>query len=394
MSSQNDSAPKTLAGWQSDSFGKNNLDFCRFWLAVLVIFSHSYALAEGHEENEPLGLFTHGQLNSGPFAVCGFFIISGFLITHSWLRSKSAVDYLKKRAFRIYPGFIVVVLLGVFVIAPFVSENLHFGVKRLLTIPISLLALRNVDLREAFVNNPYPGTMNGSLWSIPYEFKCYLAVMAIGAAGMLTRRRGLVPWLFLVTLIAGALYPFFPVPALDKGPFAAIVGSAEAWSRVFPYFIAGLAFYVYRKSIPFSTPLFVASVIAFVAASFAPPAGRFVFPFAITYALFWFSFHPAIHFENWSRYGDFSYGIYLYAFPIQQLIALSMPGVSAITMFFIATPLSILAGAISWHLVEKHFLKMKHRPAKPVEVKQPAVIDNAATLKSEATNLGSGVVAK
>ena len=355
------SVANTNAGWRSLRIDQNNLDFCRFWLAVMVIFSHSYHLSQGHEDAEPMGLLTNGQLRSGPFAVCCFFAISGFLITHSWIRSKSSADFLMKRFLRIYPGFIAVTLLGVFLLAPFVSEHFEFGPRKLLMLPLWLLSLRQVPMPSIFPNNPLPGALNGSLWSIPYEFKCYLAVMLIGSLGFFGQRVRVA--LLLICVVVGcAVYPSIPnISSLENGPIEKVFGSVLAWCQVFPYFIAGMAFYLFRDRIPSSTLLLVIAFFSFVVASAFPPAGLVVFPFAITYALFWFAFHPKIPFKSWSRYGDFSYGTYLYAFPIQQLITMKMPGISPIMLFLISTPPSIIAGVFSWHVVEKHFLRLKNR---------------------------------
>src|SRR5258705_9890366 len=91
----------------------NNFGLLRLILALLVVFSHSYSLAWGSEDAEPLMRLTHGRLGFASLAVNGFFVLSGFLVTHSFLRSRGFFDYLKKRILRIYPGFIAVSLIGV-----------------------------------------------------------------------------------------------------------------------------------------------------------------------------------------------------------------------------------------------------------------------------------------
>ena len=339
--------------------GRNNFDFCRFWLAVLVIFSHAYALTEGDERNEPLDLMTRGQLSSGALAVGCFFSISGFLITHSWLRSSSAMSYLWKRVLRIYPGFIVAVLIGCFIVAPLASDHFAIKTRELVTLPIYLLALRPTEPAGVFANNPLPGAINGSLWTIPYEFKCYLAVMLAGVLGVLGTRRAFVAGFMVVTCIVSLVYPWYAIPALDRGAFAAIVGIASNWVRIFPYFVSGMTFYLYRDLIPYTRTSVLTVLAIVVVASQLPPAGNLLFPVGITYLLFWFCFHAPLHIDHWAKYGDFSYGIYLYAFPIKQFIVMKNQGITPLTLFAVATPLSIAAGVLSWHLVEKRFLKMK-----------------------------------
>lgn len=350
---------------KSAPIGRNNFDFCRFWLAVLVIFSHSFALVEGDERNEPIGIFTHGQIGSGRFAVNCFFAISGFLITHSWLRSTSTANFLLKRILRIYPGFVVAVLIGLFIVGPFATENFGLSKPAWLTLPVFLVALRSTEPIGAFANNPVAGAINGSLWTIPFEFKCYLALMLMGFIGLLSRYKKATISLFAITVLGSFFYPMVANPALDVGAFAGIFGGASEWALIFPWFVAGVTFYLFRDQIKL-TPVLMAFIFAItVVASFLPPVGHLVFPFGITYLLFWFALYSPIHFDHWARYGDFSYGIYLYAFPIQQLIVMNIPGISPIQLFLVSTPLSIIAGIMSWHLIEKHFMKLKPKPLTP-----------------------------
>lgn len=351
---------KTAMNNALQTIGANNFDFCRFWLAVLVIFSHSFALAEGDERHEPLGVLTSGQLGAGRFAVCCFFAISGFLISHSWLRSATAATFLWKRVKRIYPGFIVAVVLGAFVISPAASGS-TLTWRQILLMPFNLLALRDCEPSTIFETNPFPGSLNGSLWTIPYEFKSYLALMALGVLGLPRIRVLTLPCLMIATILGSVIYPNCRLMFFERGTFAAIVGQASAWFHVLPYFLAGATFYNFRTSIPLCKRYAVCSVTALVCAVLFPASGRIVFPFAVTYLLFWFSFHPLVTFHTWGRHGDFSYGIYLYAFPIQQLLAMTVPEITPIGLFATATPLSVLSGVLSWHLVEKHFVRARER---------------------------------
>src|ERR1700743_1286518 len=96
----------------------NNFDSLRLIFAVLVILSHSFPLGRGSNDTEPLSVITNGALTLGDLSVWGFFVISGFLITQSWLRSSSTGKYLKRRVARIYPGFIVMSLVSALLIVP------------------------------------------------------------------------------------------------------------------------------------------------------------------------------------------------------------------------------------------------------------------------------------
>ena len=156
---------------------ENNFDLLRFLLAVSVIYSHSYPLTLGADEYaEPMKALSRGRTTIGSIAVDCFFIISGFLITQSWLRSKGFFDYLRRRILRIFPGYIVVLAVCHFVVAPLsgVDVSQTFSGERLRYLVGRMLTLRYYNEPAAFPTNPYPFAINGSLWTIRYEFACYL----------------------------------------------------------------------------------------------------------------------------------------------------------------------------------------------------------------------------
>jgi peptidoglycan/LPS O-acetylase OafA/YrhL len=347
--------------WQHQTgIGRNNLDFVRFVLAVAVILSHSYALLQFAE---PLSHLTRGQLNLGELSVNWFFVISGFLITHSWLRSKSTLDYFKKRVLRIYPGFIETIAFCVLIVAPLASPSIrHHFVSDVHPLKVAgqMLILRFHEPQNVFASNPSP-TVNGSLWSISYEFWCYIGVAALGLVGYLKNPHA-VARLFLLTIAASVAFLVFHLTPGGK-LLGAVVGYPPFYARLLPYYLAGMVFYFYRNRIPFSNLLALLSVALVAVASRIPYGIPVLFPIAGTYFLFWFAFHPLIRLENWARYGDFSYGIYLFAFPIQQLLIMKLGAqISPLLLFALATPLTILMGITSWHLVERRFLKLKKVP--------------------------------
>src|SRR5689334_11108413 len=140
----------------------NAFDFLRFVLASLVVLSHSYPLATGTEAHEPLALVTHGQITFGALAVDSFFVISGFLILHSWRSDPRPVPFLRKRVLRIYPAFLVAATIDAFIVAPAFSRNgwsVIDGefVGRFAWNAVRLLA---ITPGAAFPDNPAPGTVN------------------------------------------------------------------------------------------------------------------------------------------------------------------------------------------------------------------------------------------
>ena len=159
---------------------KNNLDIIRFLAATLVVFSHAYPLTTGNNATEPFAVCSNGQMTFGELAVSIFFIISGFLITQSYDRSKNPIYYFKARVLRIFPGLIFCVLLTVFFLGPIFTE---LNVKDYFKDPKTYDYLKTItlywiqyDLPGVFQTNVWPGAVNGSLWTLWYEFFFYIVV--------------------------------------------------------------------------------------------------------------------------------------------------------------------------------------------------------------------------
>ncbi len=162
----------------------NNFNVIRLVLATLVVVSHAFPLSRGMDDREPFSRLTAGQMTFGTVAVDMFFLISGMLITASWFRSASMQDFLYKRVLRIYPGFIVAVLFSASLIWGLCPEFRHSVNIRVwgqhLVHDFVLLDRSSLNGQEVFAGNPYPGDANGSLWTIPREFCCYLLIAALG----------------------------------------------------------------------------------------------------------------------------------------------------------------------------------------------------------------------
>ena len=373
--------------WASGpGFMTNNFDVMRFALASLVILSHAFPLVLGPDPSrgdpvkamdarDPFYDLAQGQATMGTLAVYGFFLLSGFLIINSYDRSKSFTGYLMKRVVRIYPAFLVATALSA--VAAAVGGADVLGLKNLALDAANALGLGVYFAPDAFAGNPLPGAVNGSMWTIRYEFGCYLIAALVGA--VLLRGRWLTA-LFAAfwCVVAAAVYwtgwradyaalgeVFGPLRHLGRlEPF---VGDPRFWPKLMAFFFTGVAFWRWRDSIPHSDTLGLASLALFVAGVFVPGAMFLVGPLALTYLLLWIAYHPSLDLRGFGRRGDFSYGIYLYAFPIQQLLVWSglMPtgDVKAVwANFLLAWPLAIVAGAASWYVIEKPALAFKPKP--------------------------------
>lgn len=330
----------------------NNFDLLRFLFASLVIFSHSWPLGEGGEENEPL-MRLSGQSTFGGIAVASFFIISGFLIAASWDRRKGIADFLSKRALRIYPGFIVANLIGVFIVAPLSGvsalSDTHFSI--LQTIWDSV-RLRGSSVPGVFSGNPLPA-LNGSLWSIPFEFWCYVLVIVLGVIPLFQSRRTVL-MLFLFSLITAYIFPAFELQWIGGMFLGKIFGYPFFWARLLPLYLSGVVVWRYRERIKISVRLLLFATTVLVISVPIPHSWSIVLPTCGAYIILWMAYNRHICFHGFGKYGDYSYGIYLYAFPIQQLCVMHAGGkMNPFALFAISLPLSIVAGACSWHLVER-----------------------------------------
>ena len=338
---------------------ENNFDFLRFVLASLVVFSHSFPIGTGTEAFEPLALATKGQLTFGGLAVDAFFVISGFLILHSWQARPEVGAFLRKRVLRIYPAFLVVAVLDAFLIAPLyaggTSPPIDFAfVGRFI---VNALRLEAITPGPSFIGNPAEGTVNGSLWSISYEFWCYLGILVLGLVGLAGRR-----WLLACGLVLFVVVSFvFAWRHLTPGGrwLGQIFGYPPFWARLLPFFIAGMAFHAWRDRLVLNAKGAAVAAVALVIGAQLPYGLSLVLPIASAYIIFWLAFLPAPRLSTFARRGDLSYGIYLFSFPILQILVhhagAPMP---PWLLFMVGWPISIAAAALSWTFVERHCINL------------------------------------
>jgi peptidoglycan/LPS O-acetylase OafA/YrhL len=328
---------RTLADFSDGR--KNNFDLIRFFCASLVIFSHSYPLSGSL--SDPLVRLSQGFADLGSIAVRVFFTISGFLITESFLRRSDLIGFLEARFLRIFPGLIAAILFSVLLSSVF--STLSFG-GFFHQHEVYSFFLHNVSLLQ-IESNPIKA-VNASIWTLPTEVQLYLLVALTGFMGILSNKP--VANLSLLTLAWVTFQS--PNGASQSGPFQEIL----IWS-----FALGALFYINRESVRLS----IIGACAFSLGVFLLKKQWFFgigLQVALAYWTFIIAYHPRIRFHNFAKFGDFSYGLYVYAFPIEQALNVSEPR-SQIRTFLIAYPLSLLMAFISWHLIEKNALKLKRK---------------------------------
>ena len=339
----------------------NNFDFLRLALSVLVIYSHSYPLAIGAETTEPLIRWTHGQMSFGAVAVDIFFVMSGYLITASAFRSRGFIDFLKKRVQRIYPAFVLNSFLTLLIVIPLAGGHLSGSlVPGIAYWFMQVLRLQEFQTVHSFASNPFPIVVNGSVWSISYEFWCYVGIGMLMVTRLLNCRR-LLLLCFLAAWIVGITFQA-EAWVLGGGLLRSLLGLPRLWARLLPFYLGGTVFYLFRDRVRWNRWAALGCVAALVVASFFSLGWATVFPLVAPYLAFFIAFHPVPVLQDVGRFGDFSYGTYLYAFPVQQLLMKAIGyTVPPWQLFAMATPLTLLLAAGSWYGVERPLLNAKRR---------------------------------
>lgn len=339
--------PKPMQNSSSNEFSGrfNNFDLLRFVFASLVVFTHSYCICT-NVSNEPIHRLSNGQIEASTLAVDGFFIISGYLITKSWEHSKGLIDYVTKRLRRIYPGFIAAIIITIPASGYLGTSDPpnFFRSYRTYTYTYRQFLFRDPILYGTFESSKTPGLPLGSLATLPHELNCYWIVAILGLSGVLRRKR-IVLGMFALSLLAYNCY--LSAEHHIWGPYI---------PRLYTYFLAGACFYAYRKHIVLSRAKLALSFLALAATL---PAGLSItLPVFGTYLLFHVAYSKSIKLHHFAKFGDLSYGIFIYGYLIQQIVFFKCSSVrNPDLLTFITLPLTYVVAALSWHLVEKRFLR-------------------------------------
>jgi len=354
-------------------------DFMRLFLAFGVIGWHSIPITQGNSDalkTEPWWILVYTL-------VPVFFALSGFLVTGSALRL-TVGPFVASRALRIIPALFVDTAISILLFGA-VLTSLPLG--EYLTHPETLSYWLNVigeihyNLPGVFMDNP-GRAVNGSLWTIKPELGCYLIMTILIATGLV--RRWQIVLVALIVVWAASLGAQ-QVPGDFPGRFD-LVGDV---SKLVIFFLAGSLAYHLRHKLPLS-PWIAAAAVAFMGVCAAIGPGQLwdnrLFMIIscplLTYLMVWLGMQRLPKLPLYST-GDYSYGIYLYGFPIQQVILQLTGNHNPLANFAMTiVPVTIMA-MLSWHVVEKPMLKLRKlitgRAAKPV----PSPTPEATTAKPQ-----------
>jgi len=352
--------PKFLADYATGR--QNNFNLIRFVAALLVLFSHSYALSG--IGTDPL--LSSTGLSFGNIAVHIFFITSGFLVTASLVNRADMLVFIKARALRIIPGLLVANLFTVFVIGSvyttmLLSDYLQQNNVYRFVFTNTLVYSNGLSwtLPGVFESLPFAKVVNGSLWTLPFEVKMYGILIVIGLlaySGIRLLNARSLRWLIGLGALALVGYNIYSYFNIQKMPH---------WPVLLGMFFSGSAAYLFRRWVPMSSLIAIPllALLIYYAAGW-PAANTFVLWYwlSLWYLTLYLAYVPGGPLLYFNRLGDYSYGLYIYAFPIQQALVESFPGIGPYRLLGAALVLTLIAAVLSWHFVEKRALALKNTP--------------------------------
>lgn len=369
-------------------------DLLRVGLAVSILFSHASLMAGNHHllssvlENilhlhghaasglahaAPEKAVAHGVSSYGiarPYILARvpmFFALSGFLVTSSAFRTRNVLSFLGLRALRIFPALVVEVTLSAVFLGLLFTTLPPF---KYLSHPDFLRYFGNIfgivdfELPGVFKSGSPTDSVNGNLWTLPSELHCYIAMSVLMFARIIYNRQ-------LFTILFGILTLGFIVANSGFGVFAD--DDVLSGPVILYYFVCGVLVYQWRHDVPYNLLLFVAMVAVVVALSYSNRT-LFIYPIALTYVTMFIGMSnlPKV---RWISSGDYSYGVYLYGFPITQAVVATLPFVrgNVFLISLIGLICTFLFSAFSWHVVEKNALKLR----KYLRPRAPALINSS-----------------
>lgn len=331
----------------------NNFDGLRLVAALMVLVSHQFVLLGMREYTLVEGM------TLGSVAVGMFFVMSGYLIAESWRHDPHIVRFAMRRLLRIWPALIVATLVIAIAGAAVTSLPLqeYFGrdTHRFITFNFQLrpyYTLPGVFVRNP--GNPSLSAVNGSWWTIPLEAKCYVYVAVLGAIGLRRRMLTLVAFLIVAVMYAKTLPGHSRHDAFDNLCYFYTA-----------FFLAGVGARQFATEIHRRRLATAAAVAACILASVWLRHARLAEWAVLAPMTLWIGKRSTPGLRSTARFGDLSYGAYLYAYFVQQLIVHMWPAAATFAAFAattgVAAIVTLAVAWCSWHAVEAPALSLKRR---------------------------------
>lgn len=317
----------------------------------MVIYGHSFALTLDTGTKDIFLKCNWGRY-SGDLAVSMFFVISGFMVSGSLLKRKDIIEYIISRLLRIVPALFLLLLMCAFIIGPLLSS---LNIKEYYSHPETYkYVIKNLSFSSNMAWT-LPGvfedhkmtSMNGSLWTLPAEMRMYALVAILGILGVLNYR-------ILCTLL---LIGFFIAAIVNPQLLPLHTG----WVKVAGYFCIGIIAQLYKEKIQINLKILLAlGFLTYI--SRLTDSYFYLLAISVAYFCFWFAYRTP--YLNLEKYGDPSYGIYLWGWPLQQLTIAVWPEITPTINCLISLALAIFAGYISWNIIEKPSINLKNKFSK------------------------------
>jgi peptidoglycan/LPS O-acetylase OafA/YrhL len=338
----------------------NNYNLIRLIAAILVIYGHSFILFPSNGYIDPVTIFLKDEY-SGSLSVEIFFFLSGIYISHSYSNSTTKLRFCIMRIFRIWPALIICIILTVFLVGPILTNlplNSYFASTETWKYLIynSTIAYQTAyTLPGIFLDNFHTRALNGSLWTLPVEVRCYVILFISASLSFFEK-----PLLLIGVFVAAILL------YLTKSEFFSVIMTNTLSIKLLVFFMAGSISYLYKERIIINHKVFIIlagfTIISYL--TFFLPA---IFYVTMIYGVLVFGVSKVA--LKFPLPGDYSYGVYIYGFLVQQICQYYLPGITSYPSMFITIPITLVLAIISWYCIEDPAMKFAGKWTKKMNSK-------------------------
>lgn len=334
--------------------GPNNFKAIRMIAALLVMLSHAYVLTNGLEINgrDPISQVIGTRFGNITLAI--FFVLSGFILASRFSLDTNALRWWLARILRIFPALILVLVVSAYVIGPLVtslsfadymrSEATHTYIPA----NASLFFLQR-DLPGVFATNPHLMVVNASLWMLKYMLMCYALLFILGCLGTFDSKLWMTIFFALFAVLVLATH--FRISAVSE------IDLLRGWIPLLMPFVIGMMFFVWRDNIPMS-PFWIVGLLVICVLMRDFRYYSYIFLFFALYTAVFIAYRLKGPLLRYNELSDFSYGTYLFGFPVQQtLIAVFGPMSTTLNML-LAVPITLGLAILCSRYVERPAMRL------------------------------------